>query len=85
MSIGGGVFLMVVGAILAFALDFTIVGVDIQLIGCILLVAGFLVLVLGIVLRFRRRRAETTLVTEVDPATGQRTVRSRVDEDDAEY
>ena len=81
MSIGGGVFLLVVGAIMAFALDFTFVGVDIQLIGYILLVAGFLVL--GLVLRFRPRRAATTVVTEIDPVTGRRTVR-RVDEDDTE-
>jgi hypothetical protein len=81
VSIGGGIFLLVVGAILAFALDFTVVGIDIQLIGSILMVAGFLVLVLGIVLRFRPRRAETTVVTEIDPVTGQRSVR-RVDEDD---
>lgn len=81
MSIGGGIFLLVVGAILAFALDFTVVGIDIQLIGYILMVAGFLVLVLGIVLRLRPRRAETTVVTDIDPVTGERTVR-RVDEDD---
>ena len=83
MSIGGGVFLLVVGAIMAFALDFTFVGVDIQLIGYILMVAGVLVLVLGLVLRFRPRRAATTVVTEIDPVTGRRTVR-RVDEDDTE-
>lgn len=82
MSIGGGIFLLVVGAILAFALDFTVAGVDIQLIGYILMVAGFLVLVLGLVLRFRPRRAATTVTTEIDPATGERIVRRRVDEDD---
>lgn len=81
MSIGGGIFLLVVGAIMAFAFDFTVVGIDIQLIGYILMVAGLLVLVLGIVLRLRPRRATTSVVTEIDPVTGQRVVR-RVDEDD---
>jgi membrane protein implicated in regulation of membrane protease activity len=85
VSIGGGIFLLVIGAIMAFALDFTVVGIDIQLIGYILLVAGFLVLVLGLVLRFRPRRAETTVTTEIDPATGERIVRRRTDEDETRY
>ena len=84
MSIGGGIVLLVVGAILAFALDFQIVGVDIQLIGYILLAAGVVVLTLGIIGRFQRRHVESTTITSIDPATGRRITR-RTDEDDAQY
>ncbi|ROS73867.1 hypothetical protein EDF24_2870 [Curtobacterium sp. PhB130] len=80
MSIGGGIFLMVVGAIMAFALDFQLARVDINLIGYILLVAGFLVLVLGIVSRVRRRRVESTYTVTVDPVTGERVTRRITDE-----
>jgi hypothetical protein len=40
MSIGLGIFLMVVGAILAFAVDLTVPGVDLQLVGYILMGGG---------------------------------------------
>ncbi|SBN63426.1 hypothetical protein GA0004736_2359 [Curtobacterium sp. 9128] len=80
MSIGGGIFLLVVGAIMAFALDFQLVGVDIQLIGSILLGAGVLVLLLGIISRLRRHRVESTYTVAVDPATGERIVRRRTEE-----
>ena len=57
MGIGAGIFLMAVGAILAFAVDFTISGLDIAVIGVILMAAG----AVGVVLEFaffapRRRR-----------------------------
>jgi len=45
MGIGVGIFLIAVGAILAFAVDFTISGLDIQTIGVILMVVGVIGLV----------------------------------------
>ena len=45
MGIGLGIFLLAVGAILAFAVHATVVGVDIHVVGGILMAAGFLSLV----------------------------------------
>ena len=49
MAIGSGIALAALGAILAFAVDFTIAGIDIQVIGVILMVAGVAGIILGIV------------------------------------
>lgn len=57
MTIGGGITLAAIGAILAFALTFEVAGIDIALIGYILIVAGILVILFGL---FNRR----TTVTE---------------------
>ncbi len=75
MSIGGGIFLIVVGAILAFAVDFQVAGVNIHVIGYILMIAGVLGVILGIVLLTRRRRVTSTSRSAVDPATGERVSR----------
>ena len=40
MGIGASVFLLAVGAILAFAVDYSVSGVDINVIGVILMIAG---------------------------------------------
>ena len=58
MSIGTGVVLFVIGAILVFALNFDIGGVvNIDVIGYILMAAGAVVFVIGLVALFRRRSA----------------------------
>jgi hypothetical protein len=71
MKIGGGIFLMAVGAILAFAIQDGINGVDLTLVGYILLAAGFIVTVLAIVLATRSRTAVATTRTSQDPVTGE--------------
>lgn len=53
--IGGGVLLVVVGAILTFALEIDIPGVDDNLIGWILMLAGIVLFVIGLVLSARSR------------------------------
>ncbi|MGH2959213.1 MAG: DUF6458 family protein, partial [Solirubrobacterales bacterium] len=40
MTIGGSIFLIAVGAILKFAVTATVAGIDIQVVGVILMVAG---------------------------------------------
>jgi len=82
MSIGGGIFLIVVGAILAFAVDFQVAGINIHLIGYILMLAGLVGLIIGIALMTRRRRVVSTTRSAVDPGTGERVSR-RATEDDA--
>ena len=54
MGIGLGIFLLVVGAILAFAVDYTVAGIDITTIGYILLAGGVLSLLVGLVMHTQR-------------------------------
>jgi Domain of unknown function (DUF6458) len=58
MTIGAGIFLIAVGAILKFATNFHIQGVYVDTIGVILMIAGAVGLVLGIFQEFiwSRRR-----------------------------
>ncbi len=82
MSIGTGVVLFVIGAILVFALNFDIGGVvNIDVIGYILMAAGAVVFVIGLVALFRRRSAVSTAEVSADPATGSK-VERRVTEVD---
>ena len=81
MSIGLGIFLIVVGAILAFALQVQVDWIDLQLVGYICLIAGVLVTILGIVLLVRRRQSLTTSRTSVDPVSGERVDATRTETD----
>jgi hypothetical protein len=81
MSIGLGIFLIVLGAILAFALNVQVDWIDLQLVGYICLIAGVIVTILGIVLLVRRRQSLTTQRTSIDPATGERIDATRSETD----
>ncbi|WP_329004304.1 DUF6458 family protein [Kribbella sp. NBC_00709] len=65
MSIGVGIFLMVVGAVLAFAVRDTWDAVNLQVVGYILLLAGLAGILLSFYITNRRRRVETDAI---DPA-----------------
>lgn len=82
MSIGAGIALIVIGAILTFAVNVEVEWVDLDLIGYILMGAGVVVVLIGIVLLARRRRSDTTTRTSVDPAAGERTTRQTTDRPD---
>jgi len=81
MSIGGGIALIVIGAILAFALEFQVAGIDIMLIGYILIVAGIIVTILGIVFATRRRQVTSTSRSAVDPVSGEQVTRRSTRDD----
>lgn len=86
MSLGLGIVLFVIGAILAFALNLTVDWIDLQLVGYILMAAGAIVIILGIVLLARRRSTVSTSRTSVDPATGTRVSRNETSApDDTTY
>jgi protein-S-isoprenylcysteine O-methyltransferase Ste14 len=72
MSIGLGIFLLAIGAILTFAVNVSVDWVDLDLIGYILMGAGLVVVIIGLALLTRKRRSVTTSRTDVDPATGSR-------------
>lgn len=77
MGIGSGIALFVIGAILAFAVNIDTGGyVNLDLIGYILMGAGALVFLIGLILMVRRRQTETVSRTAVDPASGQRVTRN---------
>lgn len=72
MSIGLGIFLFVVGAVLTFALNVQVDWIDLDLVGYLLMGAGVIVTIIGIALLVRRRQTVTTVRSDVDPATGAR-------------
>lgn len=61
MGYGGGIFLIVVGAILAFAVDFRVSGLELSTIGWICIAAGILAIILTLVTSQRRRTSETVV------------------------
>jgi hypothetical protein len=82
MSIGGGIALIVIGAILVFALNFQLEWIDLDLVGYILMGAGLVVLIIGIVLLTRRRQSVSTTRSAVDPASGEQITRRTSESDD---
>ena len=60
MTIAGGIALIVVGAILTFALTIEpFYGIDLHIVGVILILAGILGLVLPLLVRTRRRSSQS--------------------------
>ena len=60
MGIGINIFLFAVGAILAFAVDATVAGLDIKVVGVILMIAGAVGLILTLAVFAPRRRHTVT-------------------------
>lgn len=76
MGIGSGIFLFVVGAVLAFALQGNPVSfVDVHMVGLILMGAGVVIFLLSLALVFKKSKTVTMTSIAVDPATGQRVER----------
>ena len=69
MGIGTSLFLIAVGAILYFAVDATVSGLEIQTVGLILMIIGVLGLVISFFLLSTARRATTerTIVRDREP------------------
>ncbi|HEU4540245.1 MAG TPA: DUF6458 family protein [Jiangellaceae bacterium] len=61
MGIGVGVFLLAIGAILAFAIEWDPAGVSIDVMGWILMVAGALAVLMELLVFAPRRRAGRTV------------------------
>jgi len=64
MAIGLGIVLVAAGAILIWALNVDISFIDDDTLGVILLVAGVLAIILGLVINMQRSRHRTTHVEE---------------------
>lgn len=57
MTIGGSIALIIIGAVLAYAVNYDLSGIDIRLVGVILMIGGLIGLVIGIVRIASARRA----------------------------
>lgn len=64
MGIGTGIFLIVVGAILAFAVQDMVSGVDLTMVGYICMAAGALALIVALVIN--KQRANTTHTERIE-------------------
>lgn len=77
MSIGTGIVLFVVGAILTFALNIQLDWINLHLVGGLLMAAGAVVFILGIVFMLRKRQTVTTVHSSVDPTSGESVAQRR--------
>ncbi len=79
MGIGASIFLIAVGLILALAVNVTVSGIDINVIGWILVVVGLVGLAMTAMIFGPRRRAvrEETVVRDA-PVVQERTYREEV-------
>lgn len=82
MGLGTGIALIVIGAILAFAVNVDIPAVDLTLIGYILMAAGAVVFLISLVLVLRRRQVSSTTRSAVDPGSGERVTRRSTTDND---
>jgi hypothetical protein len=65
MTIGGSIALIVIGAILKFAITWSPNGIDLQLVGVIVMLGGIVGLIISLAFLFARRRSTTAGTTEV--------------------
>lgn len=64
MGIGVGIFLLAVGAILAFAVTDSIADVDLTAVGYILMAAGVLGILLTLLLQSQTRKSSHTVIED---------------------
>jgi hypothetical protein len=64
MTIGGSIGLIVVGAILAFAVTFDIAGIRLDMVGLIMMLGGVVGLLFGLLVARRNRVARTTVIDD---------------------
>ena len=67
MTIGASIFLIALGAILKYAVDVTVSGIEIQTIGLILMIAGVVGLVISLFLLTQADRRRPAVYEDRDP------------------
>jgi uncharacterized protein YacL len=80
MGYGLGVALLVIGLILALAVEFDVAGLDIHVIGWILVAGGIAVIALTAI-QLNARRRHTTVATTTDAQGRQATTERRTESD----
>ncbi|MCU1438144.1 MAG: hypothetical protein JWP66_1231 [Naasia sp.] len=81
MSLGAGIVLFVIGAILVFATDIQLDFINLDTVGYILMIAGVVGVILGLVVLMRRRSSVATTRSAVDPVSGERVTQSTSERD----
>ena len=74
MGIGASIFLIALGAILAFAVDASLSGIDLNVVGWILMLVGAVGLAVTLIVWGPRRRS-SVVVDDGAPVATSRTVR----------
>lgn len=69
MTYGGSIALIVIGAILRFAISYSPSGVNLQVVGVIMMIAGVIGLIISLVWMFGRRRRTVTTTGAAVPRT----------------
>ena len=64
MGIGAGIFLIAIGAILKFALNVNVQGVDLQTVGVILMIVGVIGIIIEAAIFMPRRRRRVDVADE---------------------
>ncbi len=64
MGIGAGIALLVIGAILSFAIRGSVPGVDLVMVGYICMGAGVIALIIGLIMHTQSTRTQHTNVVE---------------------
>jgi hypothetical protein len=78
MGVGGGLFLVAVGAVLTWGVTATVNGVNIQTIGVILMIVGIIGVALDLIIFMPRRRSSRVVSSTggyVAPTSGTTVVR----------
>lgn len=75
MGIGGSIFLIALGAILAFAVEWNVSGLDLNVVGWVLMIAGLAGLALTMWFWQSRRRAVVAPVQQTEVVEEYREVR----------
>jgi len=82
MGIGSGIFLFVVGAIVAFALNFEVEWANLDMIGYLLMGAGVVVFLISLVMVMRKRSSVETV--RHSGAGGERVTQRETRSDDVD-
>lgn len=72
MGIGSGIFLVIAGAIVRYALKFNVKWVDQNLIGYLLMGGGALVFLISLVVVFKKNSTTVTTHSAVNPSSGEK-------------
>ncbi|WP_018655365.1 DUF6458 family protein [Actinomadura flavalba] len=62
MTIGGGIALIIIGAILAYAVEYEFSGIDIRVVGVILMIGGLVGLAFGLIRMLSARSSSRRVV-----------------------
>jgi hypothetical protein len=81
MGIGSGIFLFIVGAIIAFALNFNVEWVDQNLIGYLFMGGGAAVFLISLFMVFKKRSTTIRSQSEINPRAGIKNTETQTESD----